>query len=91
MEIDRTAVVKLSVPDDRRDDLKRAMSTFQDAVQRFADRGWDGDNDEYVITSGNHLQRLVYDDIREDTGLHADLTVGAANHAADTLTSVVDK
>lgn len=91
MEINRTAVVKLSVPSDRHDDLKRTMNTFRDATQRFADRGWDGDDDEYVITSGNHLQRLVYDDIREDTDLHADLCVGAANHAADVLTSVVEK
>jgi hypothetical protein len=60
MEINRTAVVKLSIPDDRRDDLKRTMNTFRDAAQRFVDRGWDGDNDGYVITSGNHLQRLVY-------------------------------
>ena len=91
MEINRTAVVKLSVPTDRRDDLKRTMNTFRDATQRFADRGWDGDDDGYVITSGNHLQRLVYDDIRDDTDLHADLCVGAANHAADVLTSVVEK
>ena len=50
MEINRTAVVKLSVPSDRRDDLKRTMNTFRDATQRFADRGWDGDDDGYVIT-----------------------------------------
>ncbi len=91
MEINRTAVVKLSVSNDRRDDLKRTMNTFRDASQRFADRGWEGDDDGYVITSGNHLQRLVYDDVREDTGLHADLTVAAANHAANALDSCVQK
>ena len=91
MEITRTAVVKLSVPSDRRDDLKRTMNTFQDATQRFADRGWDGDDDGYVITSGNHLQRLIYDDIREGTGLHADLTVAAADHAANALDGCVEK
>jgi IS605 OrfB family transposase len=91
MEITRTAVVKLSVPSDRRDDLKRTMNTFWDATQRFADRGWEGDDDGYVITSGNHLQRLVYDDIREDTGLHADLTVAAADHAANALDGCVEK
>jgi putative transposase len=37
MESNRTAVVKLSVPSDRRDDLKRTMNTFRDAAQRFAD------------------------------------------------------
>jgi len=91
MEINRTAVVKLSVPDDRRSDLKRTMNTFQDAAQRFVDRGWDGDDSGYVITAGNHLQRLIYDDIRDETDLHADLCVGAANHAADVLSSVVER
>ena len=91
MEINRTAVVKLSVPNDRHDDLKQTMNAFRDAAQRFTDRGWDGNDDGYVITSGNHLQRLVYDGIREDTDLHADLCVGAANHAADVLTSIVEK
>ena len=91
MEINRTAVVKLSVPDKRRDDLKRTMNTFRDAAQQFVDRGWDGDDGGYVITSGNHLQRLIYDDIRDETNLHADLCVGAANHAAEVLSSVVKK
>ncbi|ERG88753.1 MAG: hypothetical protein J07HX5_00899 [halophilic archaeon J07HX5] len=91
MEIQRTAVVKLSVPDERRDDLKRTMNTFRDAAQRFADRGWDGDDDGYVITSRSRLQPLVYDEIREDTGLHSDLTVAAVNHAADALTGCVDR
>jgi IS605 OrfB family transposase len=91
MELQRTAVVKLSVPDERRDDLKRTMNTFRDAAQRFADRGWDGDDDGYVITSRSRLQPLVYDEIREDTGLHSDLTVAAVNHAADALTGCVDR
>jgi len=91
MELRRTAVVKLAVPDERRDDLKRTMNTFRDAAQRFADRGWDGDADGYVITSRSHLQRLVYDEIRTDTELHSDLCVGAANHAADALSTCVEK
>jgi len=91
MEIQRTAVVKLSVPDERRDDLKRTMNTFRDAAQRFADRGWDGDDNGYVITSRSRFQPHVYDNIREDTGLHSDLPVAAVNHAADALTGYVDK
>ena len=65
MTIMRTAVVKLSVPDNRRDDLKRTMNTFRDVTQRFADRGWEGNDDGYVITDSNRLQPLVYDDIRD--------------------------
>ena len=91
MEIQRTAVVKLSIPDERRDDLKRTMNTFRDAAQRFADRGWGGDDNGYVITSRSRLQPLVYDDIRDDTGLHSDLTVAAVNHAADALSTCVER
>jgi IS605 OrfB family transposase len=91
MEIQRTAVVKLSIPDERRDDLKRTMNTFRDAAQRFADRGWGGDDNGYVITSRSRLQPLVYDDIRDDTGLHSDLTVAAVNHAADALSTCVGR
>ena len=91
MEIQRTAVVKLAVPDDRRDDLKETMDTFRDAAQRFADRGWEGNDDGYVITSRSQLQPYLYDDIRDETGLHSDLCVAAVNHAADALRGVVDR
>ncbi|PSQ14672.1 transposase [Halobacteriales archaeon QS_8_69_73] len=91
MEVQRTAVVKLSIPDERHDDLKRTMNTFRDATQRFADRGWAGDDDGYVITSRSRLQPLVYDTIRDNTGLHADLTVAAVNHAVAALDGCVEK
>jgi len=91
MELQRTAVVKLAVPDDRRDDLKQTMETFRNAAQRFTDRGWEGNDDGYVITSRSQLQPYLYDDIRNETGLHSDLCVAAVNHAADALRGVVDR
>jgi len=91
MKIQRTAVVKLSVPDDRRDDLKETMDTFRCAAQRFVDRGWEGNDDGYVITSRSQVQSLIYDNIRDDTGLHSDLCVGAANHASAALRGAVEQ
>ena len=91
MELRRTAVIKLSVPDDRRGDLIQTMDTFRDATQRFADRGWEGDDNDYVITSRSQLQSHLYDDIRDETRLHSDLCVGAANHASHALRGVVDR
>jgi hypothetical protein len=44
MGIQRTAVVKLSAPDERHGGLKRTMNTFRSAAQRFADLGWGGDD-----------------------------------------------
>jgi IS605 OrfB family transposase len=91
VEIQRTAVVKLAVPDDRRGNLKETMDTFRNAAQRFVNRGWEGNDDGYVITSRSHVQSLVYDEIRQDTGLHADLCVGAANHASAALRGAVEQ
>ncbi|RQG97656.1 RNA-guided endonuclease InsQ/TnpB family protein [Natrarchaeobius chitinivorans] len=91
MTLKRTACVKLAIPDDRRDDLKRTMLTFRRVAQRFADRGWERDEDGYVITSRTRLQSLVYKQVREDTGLHSDLCIGAVNLATDSLRSAVER
>lgn len=87
----RTARVKLAIPDDRRNDLKRTMLTFQRVARRFADRGWERDEDGYVITFRTRLQSLVYKQIREDTSLHSDLCIGAVNLAADSLRSAIER
>ena len=89
--LQRTARVKLAVPDERRDDLKRTMRAFNDAAQAFADRGWERNDDGYVITARSRLQSLVYADVRENLGLHSDLCVGAANLASASLRSVVER
>ena len=89
--LQRTARVKLAVPDERRDDLKRTMRAFNDAAQAFADRGWERNDDGCVITARSRLQSLVYADVRENLGLHSDLCVGAANLASASLRSVVER
>jgi IS605 OrfB family transposase len=89
--LQRTARVKLAVPDERRDDLKRTMRAFNDAAQMFADRGWAGNDEGYVITARSRLQSLVYADVRDELGLHSDLCIGAVNLAADSLRSAVER
>jgi putative transposase len=89
--LQRTARVKLAVPDERRDDLKRTMRAFNDAAQMFADRGWERNDDGYVITARSRLQSLVYADVRDELGLHADLCIGAVNLASDVLRSAVER
>jgi putative transposase len=91
VELKRTVRVKLAIPDERRDDLKRTMLTFREATQMFANRGWERDDDGYVITSRTRLQSLVYNEVREETELHSDLCIGAVNHAAEALRSVVER
>jgi putative transposase len=89
--LQRTARVKLAVPDDRRDDLKRTMRAFNDAAQMFADRGWERNNDGYVITARSRLQSLVYADVRDELELHSDLCIGAVNLAADSLRCAAER
>ena len=67
------------------------MLTFREVAQRFADRGWERNGDGYVITSRTRLQSLVYKQIREDTGLHSDLCIGAVNLASESLRSAVER
>jgi IS605 OrfB family transposase len=87
----RTARVKLAVPDERRDDIKRTMRAFNDAAQAFADHGWGRNDDGYVITAQSRIQALVYADVRESLGSHSDLCVGAANLASASLRSAVER
>lgn len=91
VELKRTVRIKLAIPDERRDDLKRTMLTFREAVQMFADRGWERNGDGYVITSRTRLQSLVYKRVREQTELHSDLCIGAVNHASEALRSAVER
>lgn len=88
--IRRTVVVKLSVPTDRRADLRETTERFRQAAQFVADRAFDRDVDGYVITSRTTLHHLTYHQVREATdGLNADLVCAARNYAADAVSGVV--
>lgn len=88
--IRRTVVVKLAVPDDRRDDLKRTTERFRQAAQLVVDRAFERDDDGNVITTKQRLHELTYQQVREATdGLNADLVCAARNHAADAVQGVV--
>lgn len=81
--IRRTVVVKLAVPDERRDDLRETTERFRQAAQMVADRAFEPNDDGYVITSKTKLHELTYQQVREATnGLNADLVCTARNYAA---------
>jgi putative transposase len=58
--IRRTVVVKLAVPDERRDDLRETTERFRQAAQLVTDRAFERNNDGYVITSKTKLPQLTY-------------------------------
>ncbi|MFB6352951.1 MAG: RNA-guided endonuclease InsQ/TnpB family protein [Halobacteriales archaeon] len=87
--IRRTVVVKLAVPDERRNDLRETTERFRQAAQMVADRAFERDDDGYVITSKTKLHDLTYQQVREATGgLNADLVCAARNYAADSVKGV---
>lgn len=87
--IRRTVVVKLVVPDERRNDLRETTERFQQAAQLVADRAFERNDDGYVITSKTKLHNLTYQQVRETTdGLNADLVCAARNYAADSVKGV---
>jgi IS605 OrfB family transposase len=87
--IRRTVVVKLAVPDERRNDLRETTERFRQAAQMVADRAFERNDDGYVITSKTKLHELTYQQVRKATGgLNADLVCAARNYAADSVKGV---
>ena len=88
--IRRTVVVKLAVPDERRDNLRETTERFRQAAQLVADRAFERNDDGYVITSKTKLHHLTYQQVRQATdGLNADLVCAARNYAADSVKGVI--
>lgn len=84
----RAVVVKLAVPAERRDDLRKTTERFRRAAQMVADFTFERDDGD-VITSKTKLHELTYRQVREATdGLNADLVCAARNYAADSIKGV---
>lgn len=87
--IRRTVVVKLAVPDERRNDLRDTTERFRQAAQMVADRAFERDDDGSVITSKQRLHELTYQQVREATDeLNGNLVCAARNYAADSVKGV---
>ncbi|GAB3421499.1 RNA-guided endonuclease TnpB family protein [Haloparvum alkalitolerans] len=86
MEVRRTVPVKLDVDIDEAALLRETVDEFLWAANYVVDHAWQG---EYKITSKAQLQEETYDDVREQTRLHANLVQNARNKAADAVQSVV--
>ncbi len=86
MEVRRTVPVKLDVASDDAALLCETVDEFLWAANYVVDHAWQG---EYKTTSKAQLQEETYDDVREQTRLHANLVQNARNKAADAVQGVV--
>src|SRR6056297_3892713 len=86
MEVRRTVPIKLNVDSDDAALLRETVDEFLWAANYVVDHAWQGD---YKTTSKAQLQEETYDDVREQTRLHANLVQNARNKAADAIQSAV--
>ncbi|KZX48743.1 RNA-guided endonuclease TnpB family protein [Haloarcula sp. K1] len=86
MEVRRTVSVKLDVDSNDAALLRETVDEFLLAANYVVDHAWQG---EYKTTSKAQLHAETYDDVREQTRLHANLVQNARNKAADAVQSAV--
>jgi len=87
MEVKRTVRVKLTVPDERRDHLHQTIEQFNTAVNYSIENG--RNDDGYLITAKTNIHDKVYHDLRDVTGLPANLCVRAYSKAVEMMKSTV--
>ncbi len=85
----RTAPIKLDVPEQRRDDLHQTKHQFLHCANRTSDWAWR--HDELCITSKNKADDALYDDLRDETDLTANLVQKAINRGIHAVDAGVEK
>ncbi|QOS13425.1 transposase [Haloferax sp. Atlit-6N] len=87
MEVKRTIPVKLSVPEDRQDDLHQTIEQFNHACNYTVQHG--RNDDGYLILNKSTIHGKVYHDLRDETDLPANLCVRAYSKAVEAMKSTV--
>ncbi|WP_435348670.1 RNA-guided endonuclease InsQ/TnpB family protein [Haloarchaeobius sp. HRN-SO-5] len=91
MEVRRTAPVKLVVPDERRDDLHESAQQFLHCANRAAEFCWSDDSYTECVTSNTTARDALYDDLREETNLTANLVQEAIRRAVHATKGCVER
>ncbi|WP_162318190.1 RNA-guided endonuclease InsQ/TnpB family protein [Haloarcula limicola] len=87
MEVKRTVLVKLSVPEDRQSDLHQTIGQFNHACNYTVQHG--RNDDGYLILNKSTIHDEVYHDLRDETDLPANLCVRAYSKAIEAMKSTV--
>ena len=85
----RTVPIKLDVPDERRDSLHQTKDQFLQCANRTSEWAWR--YDDYCITSKSKAENALYDDLREETDLTANLVQKGIRRAIEAVDSGVEK
>ena len=91
MGVRRTAPVKLIVPDERRDDLHESARQFLHCANRAAEFCWDERSYTNCITANSTARDALYEELREETELTANLVQEAIRRAVQATKGCVER
>jgi len=91
MEVRRTAAVKLDVPDERRDDFHESARQFRHCANRAAEFCWSDRSYTECVTTNTTARAALYDDLRDETDLTANLVQEAIRRAVHAVTGCVER
>lgn len=91
MEVRRTAPVKLVVPDERRDDLHESARQFLHCANRAAEFCWDSNFYTNGVTANSTARDALYEELREDPDLTANLVQEAIRRAVQATKGAVER
>ncbi len=88
MEYRRTAIIKLDVPQDADASLRETVEQFKHCANTASEWCWHGD-DGYHVTSKAKAERALYDQLRDETDLTANLVQKGVRRAVEAVKSGV--
>ncbi|EFW91074.1 IS1341-type transposase [Haladaptatus paucihalophilus DX253] len=91
MEVRRTAAVKLTVLDERRDDLHESARQFLHCANRASEFCWDETSYKNCITANTTARNALYTELRAETDLTANLVQEAIRRAVQATKGVVER
>jgi IS605 OrfB family transposase len=89
MEVIRTVKVKLEVPEQRRDALHQTADQFRYCANQTSEWAWRDSSNEYCVTSKAKAEDALYDRLREETDLTANLVQKGIRRAVEAVKSGV--
>ena len=91
MEVRRTAPVKLDVPDQRREDFHESAQQFLHCANRAAAFCWDDTDYKACVTANSTARDALYDELRAETDLTANLVQEGIRRAVQAVTGCVER
>jgi putative transposase len=91
MEVRRTAPVKLVVPDEQRGAFHETATRFLYCANRASEFCWDKYDYTDCVTSKAKAERALYDELRAETDLHANLVQKAIRRAVEAVKGGVER